>query len=145
MSAKILVIEDEEDVSRLLYFILSREGYEVILADNGKLGLEKVYEDKPNLIFLDIMMPGIDGWQVLRTLKSDSKTSSIPVIMLTALNRISDMERGLQEGAVAYITKPFSPERIKRKVTEVLGASQDKSAQSDQGNIKNLLGKLNPF
>ena len=106
-STKILVIEDEEHIRKVLSYNLKLDGFEVFLAENGMIGLEMAREKKPDLILLDWMMPGLDGLQVLSELKQDEGTKSIPVFMLTAKSMMAEVGRALYEGADDYITKPF--------------------------------------
>jgi len=110
MSAKkILIIEDEPDIVELIAYNLEREGYRVISANSGETGLAKVISEHPDLILLDIMLPGMNGLDVCRRLKSHDTTRHIPVIMLTARDEDADIVTGLELGADDYITKPFSP------------------------------------
>ncbi len=122
MSAgKILVIDDETDVLEVLRLVLSRSGYEVAASPSGMEGLARAQADRPDLILLDIMMQRMDGWEVLRALKSDAETRDIPVVILSARVEPKDKIRGLQEGAVDYVTKPFAVREILEKVSVILG------------------------
>ncbi len=107
--AKILVVEDDEDIQELIRYNLDKEGYQVISANSGEIGLDKARAEKPDLIVLDLMLPGIDGLEVCKLLKSDSATAVIPVVMVTAKGEESDIVTGLELGADDYVTKPFSP------------------------------------
>ena len=109
MARKILTCDDEKHIVRLIQVNLERQGYEVITAFNGAECLEKVKEDRPDLIVLDVMMPEMTGFEVLDALKQDPETESIPVIMLTARAQDSDVLRGWQSGVECYLTKPFNP------------------------------------
>ncbi|MGI4792103.1 MAG: response regulator transcription factor [Janthinobacterium lividum] len=109
MARKILTCDDEKHIVRLIQVNLERQGYEVITAFNGAECLEKVKEDRPDLIVLDVMMPEMTGFEVLDILKKDPETESIPVIMLTARAQDSDVLRGWQSGVECYLTKPFNP------------------------------------
>ena len=109
MARKILTCDDEKHIVRLIQVNLERQGYEVITAFNGLECLEKVKEDRPDLIVLDVMMPEMTGFEVLEKLKKDPETESIPVIMLTARAQDSDVLRGWQSGVECYLTKPFNP------------------------------------
>jgi two-component system phosphate regulon response regulator PhoB len=117
---KILVIEDEPDLVELITFNLQREGFQVTSAGTGEDGLRKVSSDKPDLIVLDIMLPGINGLDICRTLKGDIETRHIPVVMLTARNEDIDIVTGLEIGADDYITKPFSPRVLTARIRAVL-------------------------
>ena len=109
MARKILTCDDEKHIVRLIQVNLERQGYEVITAFNGAECLEKVKEDRPDLIVLDVMMPEMTGFEVLDILKKDPETESIPIIMLTARAQDSDVLRGWQSGVECYLTKPFNP------------------------------------
>jgi DNA-binding response OmpR family regulator len=105
---RILVVDDEPDVLRMLQVVLSRRGHQVLTAASGMEGLVRAQGDQPDLVLLDIMMEGMDGWEVLKLLKLEEATRTIPVVILSARVETRDKIRGLQEGAVDYITKPFS-------------------------------------
>ena len=109
MARKILTCDDEKHIVRLIQVNLERQGYEVMTAFNGAECLEKVKEDRPDLIVLDVMMPEMTGFEVLDILKKDPETENIPVIMLTARAQDSDVLRGWQSGVECYLTKPFNP------------------------------------
>jgi CheY-like chemotaxis protein len=112
MAYKILVVDDEPPIVRLMEFILAREGYEMIVAVNGQEALERVNEEKPDLILLDIMMPRIDGYEVARTLRADPECCHIPIIMLSAKAQDDDVRKGMEAGVNEYITKPFHPQHL---------------------------------
>lgn len=116
---KIMVVDDEEDITKLVQLMLEIEGFEVVAAHSGQEALDKVCDEMPDLILLDIMMPEMDGWEVYRRLKQDKRTTDIPVAMLTAKTTPLDINIGLHVAkADDYITKPFERkdllERIKR-------------------------------
>lgn len=113
MSAKILVADDETEIVELLSDYLSAEGYSVTAASNGLEALEKAKEEKPDLAILDIMMPGLDGFEVCRTLRANS---NIPIIMLSAKRQEGDKVLGLGLGADDYIAKPFRPREVVARV-----------------------------
>jgi two-component system phosphate regulon response regulator PhoB len=117
---KILVIEDEQDISDLIRYNLEREGHSVIQVTSGEKGLTEARKSKPQLILLDLMLPGIDGLQVCRGLKSEDITRDIPVIILTAKSEEADIVAGLELGADDYITKPFSPRVLLARLRAVL-------------------------
>jgi two-component system alkaline phosphatase synthesis response regulator PhoP len=117
---RILVIEDDADILRLLQFNLEKDGYNAVTAESGERGLEQARSFKPGLILLDLMLPGIDGLEVCRILKHDSKTEHIPIIMLTARGEEIDIVTGLELGAEDYVTKPFSPKVLIARVRAVL-------------------------
>lgn len=106
---KILAVDDEPHIRRLVQVNLERHGYEVITAADGKEALEKVTTENPDLVVLDVMMPYMDGFEVLQTLRKNPGTRDLPVIMLTAKAQDADVFRGWQSGADLYLTKPFNP------------------------------------
>jgi two-component system alkaline phosphatase synthesis response regulator PhoP len=118
---KILVVDDEVYIIHILEFSLGAEGFEVITANNGELAVEKARQEKPDLIVLDIMMPVLDGYETCRRLKKDSETKHIPIILLTAKGRDIDKTLGFEAGAVDYIVKPFSPNRLIERIEEIIG------------------------
>ncbi len=117
---KILVIEDEQDISDLIKYNLEREGYVVTPAATGEKGLSEARKDTPQLIILDLMLPGMDGLQVCRTMRGESGTREIPIIILTAKTEETDIVAGLELGADDYITKPFSPRVLLARLRAVL-------------------------
>src|SRR5262245_31460673 len=117
---KILVIEDEPDILEVIEYNLAREGYKVQSSRDGDHGLRRARRDSPDLVLLDLMLPGIDGVEICRQLKRDPVTRGIPVMMLTAKGEESDVVLGLGVGADDYITKPFSPRQLLARVQAVL-------------------------
>ena len=109
MAKKILAVDDERHIVRLVQVNLERAGYQVVTAYDGKEALEKVEAENPDLIVLDVMMPYMDGFEVLSNLKKNQSTREIPVIMLTAKAQDADVFRGWQSGVDCYLTKPFNP------------------------------------
>jgi len=118
---KILVVDDEPNVIKSLTFVLRKEGYDVSSAANGEDAMTKIRESKPNLMFLDVMMPKKNGYEVCQEVKSNSTLSDIHIIMLTAKGQEADREKGLNAGADEFMTKPFSPMVVVDKVKELLG------------------------
>lgn len=117
---KVLIVEDDKDISELIQYNLAKEGFDVEAVFNGLNVLECVRRESPELILLDIMLPGQDGLEVCRQLKADEQLKHIPVIMLTAKSEESDVVVGLQLGADDYIPKPFSPKVMLARVKSVL-------------------------
>ena len=117
---KILVVDDEADVLLLCRVNLEFEGYEVVEAGDGEAAMRKVAAERPDVILLDVMMPKMDGWQVLAALKADPETADIPVVMLTAKVQDQDQIRGWSGGAADYITKPFSPLALSQVLENML-------------------------
>ena len=124
MSKKILIIDDEPDLVAVLSFRLEAHGFGVVSALNGSTGLEKAKSDKPDLILLDLMMPGMDGFQVAKRLKDDPNTAGIPIIVFTAAVNPELSQRVSEISALDYITKPFEPKDLLEKVKKVLGGSR---------------------
>ena len=117
----ILIVDDEDDVLDLLTVVFEKEGFRTLVAGDGKTGLTLAYDRTPDLILLDVMMPEMDGWQVLKALRVDDRTARIPVAMVSARTEGRDKIIGLQEGAVSYVEKPFSPAEIVAEVRAILG------------------------
>ena len=128
---RILVIEDEPDIAEVLQYNLEKEGFEVEMARRGDAGLEAVRRDAPDLIVLDLMLPGIDGLELTRMLKRDSATSKLPIVMLTARGEELDRIVGLELGADDYIAKPFSPREVVLRVKAVLRRFQHEEGASE--------------
>jgi two-component system phosphate regulon response regulator PhoB len=121
---KILIVEDEPDVADLVAFNLARAGYETVIAHDGLIGLKRALHEAPDLILLDLMLPGKDGFAVFKELRRDSRTNTTPVIMLTARAQTEDRIHGLEAGADDYLTKPFSPKELLLRVQSVLRRSE---------------------
>lgn len=119
----ILVVEDEADIQELLEYTLLKAGYRVDVTDRGEEALNMVAENNPSLVVLDLMLPGLDGIEVCRRLKSSAETQGLPVIILTAKGEEDDVIAGFDAGADDYITKPFSPKVLKARIAAVLRRS----------------------
>ena len=130
-SKNILVVEDDLDIRELISFNLQNEGHQIFEAKDGEAGIDKAREKLPDLILLDLMLPGIQGLDVCRVIKSDQETKETPIIMVTALGQEEDIVKGLETGADDYITKPFSIKVLIARVNAVLKRSievgEDKS------------------
>lgn len=116
----ILVVDDEEDIRELVQLNLAREGYSVLTCETGEQALETARSKLPNLVVLDLMLPGIDGLEVCRELKNDPKTRNIPVVILTAKGEESDIVAGLELGGDDYVTKPFSGKVLVARIRRIL-------------------------
>ena len=116
----VCIIEDEEDIREILTLQLQRDGYETISAESGEEGIRLVREQVPSLVLLDLMLPGVDGLDVCRSLREAKETKDIPIIMITARGEEADIVTGLEMGADDYITKPFSPRVVMSRVKTVL-------------------------
>ena len=130
---KILLIEDDADISELLQYNFEREGYKVFIAGDGELGLRQASQLVPDLIVLDLMLPGLDGLSVCRKLRAHPQTQEIPIVILTAKGEESDVVIGLEMGADDYVTKPFSPKELLARIRAVLRRPRQTPATSGSG------------
>lgn len=126
MKEKILIVDDEKDIVKMLDYNLKKEGYRTISAFDGEEALDLAVREIPNLIILDLMLPSMDGLEVCKTLKKETKTADIPIIMLTAKAQEADKIVGLELGADDYITKPFSPRELIARIKAVLRRVKEK-------------------
>ncbi|HON12835.1 MAG TPA: response regulator transcription factor [Treponema sp.] len=124
--ASIMVVEDDQDIRELVIYNLGKEGYTVVSAESGEQALKLIESANPDLIVLDIMLPGMDGIEVLRSLKQGSRYAQIPVIMATAKSEDSDIITGLELGADDYIAKPFSPKVLIARIRSLLRRTQSR-------------------
>lgn len=118
--AKVLVVDDEPNIVLSLEFLMEQAGFEVATAEDGEQALAQVRDDQPDLLLLDISLPGISGFDVLERLRSEEATARLPIIMLTAHGRDVEREKGMALGADDYITKPFSTQTLVEKVKTLL-------------------------
>jgi DNA-binding response OmpR family regulator len=117
----LLIADDDEDILELLGFRLERAGYDVARARSGTEALRLALELRPSLAVLDVMMPGLDGYEVTRRVRADERTSAMPVILLTARAQPSDVSQGLAAGADDYVKKPFDAHELKERIERLLG------------------------
>ncbi|MFW6097205.1 MAG: response regulator [Chloroflexota bacterium] len=120
MNWSVLVVDDEPMARTLLRLMLVRAGFDVVEAEDGFDALDKLKDGSPDVMILDVMMPGIDGFVVCETVRSTPKTSDLPIIMLSAKTDLESVNKGLELGADKYLTKPISPEELTRQVRDVL-------------------------
>lgn len=139
---KVLVIDDEPGIIEIVEANLEGDGFEVISASNGKEGLEKIKNEQPELVVLDVMMPEMDGWEVLRSIEQDEATAGLPVIMLTAKAADEDYIFGLEEGAVEYITKPFLPQELVNRIKITLMVLNPRMREERRKNLINKRKRL---
>ncbi len=125
---KILVVDDEKNIVEVVASYLAKEGYEVSTAYTGQEAMDLFYDEVPDLIVLDLMMPGIDGWQVCKKIR---ETYRVPIIMLTARSHVDDRVEGLEIGADDYVLKPFSPRELVARVRTVLRRTQEANKAAD--------------
>lgn len=137
---KVLVVDDEADVLLLCRLNLEFEGFEVLEASDGEQALELLHRERPDVVLLDVMMPKLDGWQVLSAIKTDEDTElrEVPVVMLTAKVQDADQIRGWSAGAADYVTKPFSPLALSQAVRDAL----DSDPQQEERRRRAMLEKL---
>lgn len=121
MSHRIVLAEDDPQIARLTSFKLEKEGFEVIWEKDGGAAFESIKSNLPDLVLLDIMMPVMNGYQVLKKMKEDDEIKNIPVIMLTAKGQERDVVTGIEMGADDYIVKPFRPAELTARIKKILG------------------------
>jgi len=137
----ILIVEDEPDIRELLEYTLKREGYRVYVASDGLVGLSEARRRVPDLLLLDLMLPGLDGLEICRRLKQDSSTRSVPIVMVTAKGDEADVVLGLSLGADDYVSKPFSTKELIARISAVLrrvnsSADDDRQRTVVQGSLR---------
>src|SRR4030095_2880087 len=126
MSEKILIVDDDLDTLRLVGLMLQRQGYQISAATNGQQGLDKAFDEAPDLILLDVMMPDMDGYEVARHLLQNPATANTPILMLTAKSQLDDKVVGFEVGANDYLTKPTHPSELQARVKTLLARGGDK-------------------
>jgi two-component system, OmpR family, alkaline phosphatase synthesis response regulator PhoP len=132
---RILVVDDEEDLLELVNYNLTKEGYRVRCVASGEEALSEARQAIPDLIVLDLLLPSVDGLEICRTLKNDSRTAHVPILMLTAKSEESDVVAGLELGADDYMTKPFSPRVLLARIRALLRRARAKETE-DQGSVR---------
>ncbi|HXF85831.1 MAG TPA: response regulator [Anaerolineales bacterium] len=147
MSEKILIVDDDLDTLRLVGLMLQRQGYQISAATNGQQGLEKAFEEEPDLILLDVMMPDMDGYEVARRLRANPSTAEIPILMFTAKTQLDDKVAGFEAGANDYLTKPTHPSELQARVKTLLARVNSKKkvtaeveVQEERGYVIGILG-----
>jgi len=142
---KVLIVEDEKDIVKMLDYNLKKDGFRTLSAYDGEDALDLAHRERPDIIILDLMLPGIGGLEVCKALKKDDKTATIPIIMLTAKAQESDKIVGLELGADDYITKPFSHRELIARIKTVLRRIQEKEKSPEvlkTGNLKMDFSKI---
>jgi DNA-binding response OmpR family regulator len=124
MAKKILVADDEAHIIRILHDTLTRKGYQVVTASDGEEAVSLARAETPSLIFLDVMMPKLDGFQACEAMRTDQALATVPIFLLTARGQERDVEQGEMAGATRYLTKPFSPRALAQLVDETLGGPE---------------------
>lgn len=125
MSKRVLLAEDEPNIVESLTFLLTRAGFEVAVESNGRRALDAALGDVPDVLILDVMLPGLDGYEILRQLRSDPRTDKLPVVMLTAKGQREDRETALECGADVFITKPFANAEVIAAIKQLVSGSPD--------------------
>jgi two-component system, OmpR family, alkaline phosphatase synthesis response regulator PhoP len=123
MAQRILIVDDEPSIVVPLEFLLKREGYEVAVAEDGRAALDALDRRAPDLVILDVMLPKMSGFDVCRHIRADPRWPGLKILMLTAKGRDSEMQRGLELGADAYVTKPFSTRELVARIRALLGSA----------------------
>ncbi len=124
MAHKILIVDDDPQARLLLTYILKRKGFEVMEAESGPAALVRVGSDSPDLVLLDVMMPGMDGFEVCTKLRSDPTVNRLPIVMLTAKTDVEAHERGMRAGANDYLTKPVHPDELVARIQAALAGQE---------------------
>jgi len=137
MSEKILIIDDDLDTLRLVGLMLQRQGYQISAATNGQQGLEKAFDEDPDLILLDVMMPDMDGYEVTRRLRQNPSTLETPILMFTAKTQLDDKVVGFEVGANDYLTKPTHPSELQARVKTLLARVGDKKTNTPSAKDEN--------
>jgi len=120
-AAKILIIEDDRYISKMYQLKLSLDGFDVVVADNGRIGVEKVKEFRPDIILTDILMPEMDGFDVIKAVKADEELKSTPILIMSNLGQEDHIQKGLELGALGYIVKSqYTPSKVVEKIKEIL-------------------------
>jgi pilus assembly protein CpaE len=147
MSEKILIVDDDLDTLRLVGLMLQRQGYQISAATNGQQGLDKAFEEDPDLILLDLMMPDMDGYEVTRRLRQNPSTSNTPILMFTAKTQLDDKVAGFEVGVNDYLTKPTHPSELQARVKTLLARVGEKRPVSSSAKGENqgyVIGVLAP-
>jgi len=132
LTKKILAVDDEKNIVRLVQINLEKQGYEVVTASDGREALKKVEEENPDLIVLDVMMPYMDGFEVLQNLRRNPATREIPVIMLTAKAQDADIFKGWASGVDCYLTKPFQPSELLTFIKRIFDSQAPEDGNGDK-------------
>ncbi|MDD6024352.1 MAG: response regulator transcription factor [Oscillospiraceae bacterium] len=142
MATKVLIVEDDPNIADLLHLYLEKDGYETDIAPDGGAAVQKFRAMQPDLVLLDVMLPVMDGWEVLKTIRQESKT---PVIMLTAKGETSDKISGLKMGADDYVTKPFEAKEVLARIEAVLRRTSGAAPSSRRLTFDNLIIDMDAF
>ena len=125
----VLIADDEQNMARLVQMLMEREGYRVLVAHDGGEAMALMEAETPGIVLLDVAMPVMDGYEVLRRMKADERLRAVPVVMLSARKQDADLMHGIEAGASSYVTKPFNPQEIMAICRDLLGATGDSGAR----------------
>ena len=125
MTAKVLIADDEPNIVISLEFLMKREGHQVLVARDGQQALEMIRRERPDLVLLDVMMPGRSGFDVCQAVRADESLAGVKIVLLTAKGRDTDVAKGMALGATDYMTKPFSTKELAARVRQLLGADAE--------------------
>ena len=142
MSEKILIIDDDVDTLRLVGLMLQRQGYQIIAATNGEQGLEKAFEERPDVILLDIMMPDMDGYEVTRRLRKNPVSQTTPILLFTAKTQLDDKVAGFEAGADDYLTKPTHPAELQAHIRALLARTHPKKPEEMDTALREQHGRV---
>ncbi|MGZ6315741.1 MAG: response regulator [Anaerolineales bacterium] len=142
MSEKVLIVDDDVDTLRLVGLMLQRQGYQITAATNGEQGLEKAFEERPDVILLDVMMPDMDGYEVTRRLRKNPVTAATPILLFTAKTQLDDKVAGFEAGADDYLTKPTHPAELQAHIRALLARVQPKKPEEMDTNIRLQHGRV---
>jgi len=120
MTRRVLIVEDERDIRELIAFTLQLGAIETLEASNGEDGVAKARANRPDLILMDVRMPRMTGFEACKALKADAETKDIPVVFLSAKGQVSEIQQGMESGALEYILKPFAPDELLKQVQDIL-------------------------
>src|SRR5512138_3008514 len=129
MAEKILIVDDDVDTLRLVGLMLQRQGYVIVAATSGEQGLERAFEERPDVILLDVMMPEMDGYEVTRRLRKNPVTSTTPILLFTAKTQLDDKVTGFEAGADDYLTKPTHPAELQTHIRALLTRTRPKPSE----------------
>ena len=142
MSEKILIVDDDVDTLRLVGLMLQRQGYQITAATNGEQGLERAFEERPDVILLDVMMPDMDGYEVTRRLRKNPVSSTTPILLFTAKTQLDDKVTGFEAGADDYLTKPTHPAELQAHIRALLARAHPKKAEELDTAVQEHHGRL---
>src|SRR5512135_3200389 len=142
MTEKILIIDDDVDTLRLVGLMLQRQGYQITAATGGEQGLEKAFEERPDVILLDVMMPEMDGYEVTRRLRKNPVTATTPILLFTAKTQLDDKVSGFEAGADDYLTKPTHPAELQAHIHALLARAQPQKPEEVEAPVRERHGRV---